>query len=308
MFKKICIIISIIVLLLVAVYFLFPGFVFNTAMFFEKKAAGLQEKTVLVEDHDIKYLEGGKGERILLVHGYGQNKENWLQMARYLTPNYHVICIDLPGAGESSKIESFKYTIDTQAKMLDKFCEKIGLIKFNIVGNSMGGSIAACYAIHAPQKVQSLALFNTGGVPSAEKSEFQKIIEAGGKNPLAVETSMDYEELLKFAFVKVPPIPGSIKNYLVDQAKKNQPFNEKIGKDLMEENYAIDTAWLNKSKIRTLILWGDTDRLCHVSGGLILNREISGSELVIMKDCGHAPMAERPEETANHYMKFLREM
>lgn len=305
MLKKILITASVIVLLLIAVYFLFPGLVLDTAMYFERRAAGLELRTALVDDHTIMYLEGGEGENILLIHGYGQNKENWSRMAKFLTPSYHVICIDLLGAGKSSKVESFKYTINNQARFLDKFCEKIGLNTFHIVGNSMGGSVAACYALYAPQKIVSLALFDTAGVPKAEKSDFQKIMSSGGKNPFVIETSMDYDEFLKYVFVETPPIPGPVKNYFVEQAKENRIFNEKIGKDMEEEKYSIDTAGLNRSKIRTLILWGNNDRLCHVSGADILNKEIPGSILIIMDKCGHAPMIERPKETADHYIKFL---
>ncbi len=305
MLKKILIGLLIIGLISVAIYFFFPGVLVDLSMYAERNAAGLEVKSVQVDDHRVMYMEGGTGETLLFIHGYGQNKENWNMIAKYLTPDYHVVSLDLPGFGESSKIESENYSIKEQAKRLDRFCEKVNLEKFHIIGNSMGGSLAGCYALYAKEKVLSLALFNTSGVPKAEKSELQKVIEKGDKNPFIIETRMDFDEFLKWVFVKVPPMPGPVKDYFIEQAKKNKKFHEKIGKDLMDEKFAIDTSGLRKNKIKTLILWGDKDRLCHVSAAHILHKEIPGSKLVILKECGHGPMFEKPEEAAEHYVNFL---
>jgi len=63
---------------------------------------------------------------------------------------------------------------------------------------------------------------------------------------------------------------------------------------------------LPKIWTRTLILWGDTDRLLDVSCTEVLEKGLPSSTTVIMKDCGHVPMMERPEETARHYIGFLQ--
>lgn len=63
---------------------------------------------------------------------------------------------------------------------------------------------------------------------------------------------------------------------------------------------------LSKIRARTLILWGDTDRVLDVSCAQVLEKGLPSSTTVIMKDCGHAPLMERPEETARHYLDFLQ--
>ncbi|MDY6855979.1 MAG: hypothetical protein SWO11_14985 [Thermodesulfobacteriota bacterium] len=57
----------------------------------------------------------------------------------------------------------------------------------------------------------------------------------------------------------------------------NREFNEKIGIDMVDEEFAIDTSGLRKNKIKTLILWGDKDKICHVSAAYILHEEILDS-------------------------------
>ena len=65
-----------------------------------RKSAGLTEKYIDVGKFNICYMEGGKGETVLLVHGFTGWKEFWAAFAKYLVPKYHVVAIDLPGHGK----------------------------------------------------------------------------------------------------------------------------------------------------------------------------------------------------------------
>ncbi len=275
---------------------------YNFSIKSKRGAAGLTEKSIQVARHNIFYLEGGKGETILLIHGFGANKDNWPDLAKFLTPAYHVIALDLPGFGESSKINTESYSIDSQVKRLDKIVTTLGLNNFHIAGNSMGGMIAGQYAADVPEKVLSLALLANGGINSPEKSELEKLLEKG-KNPLLIETADDFEAMLEFAFVEPPSVPGFILNYLSDQAILNRDFNDKVFNEI--QNYSMEPA-LPKIKSKTLVIWGDTDRLLHVSSTKVLKEKLPQCTTVILKNCGHAPMMERPEETAEHYLSFLR--
>jgi abhydrolase domain-containing protein 6 len=69
----------------VGIYFLFPETVFNLALKAGRHSAGLAKKEIHVDDHKIVYLEGGKGQTILLLHGFAANKDNWIRFAKYLT-------------------------------------------------------------------------------------------------------------------------------------------------------------------------------------------------------------------------------
>ncbi len=303
--KKAVVVLILILLLPVILYLAFPGLLYESVVILGRKSVGVAEKSVEAADHTISYIEGGKGESILLVHGFSAEKDQWLRFARYFIPTYHVVAVDLPGFGQSSKKESVRYTIAAQVSMLNEFVNKVGLERFHIVGNSMGGSISGKYAVDYPDKIISLALFNTGGIPSAEKSEFAKLLEKG-ENPLLINTTEDFDSMMSFVSFERPSIPSFIKGYLVSQAISNRPFNEKILNDLVEERYSLE-AELSKIGNKTLILWGDTDRLIHVSATKILAQGLADSTTVIMKNCGHCPMAERPEETAAFYLKFLEQ-
>ncbi len=190
--------------------------------------------------------------------------------------------------------------------MLREFADRLKLEKFHIVGNSMGGAIAGRFAVEYPGRVLSLGLFAPGGVLSSEKSEFVRLLEKG-KNRLMVNTPGDFQKLLEFVFVKAPPLPGSIIRYLTLKSIENRPFNEKIFAQITREKYSLESE-IGKVKKPVLILWGDKDRILHVSGADILAKKVPGSKVVIMKNCGHVPMVERPGESARHYREFLKSL
>lgn len=150
----------------------------------ERGLAGLSEHSVQVDNLEIAYLEGGseKNPTLLLIHGFGADKDNWLRFARPLTERYHVVALDLPGFGDSSKPQQASYDVGTQAERVANFAAAIGVRRLHLAGNSMGGHIAALYAARHPEQVLSLALIDNAGVMPARKSELFEDLERG-ENP-----------------------------------------------------------------------------------------------------------------------------
>jgi pimeloyl-ACP methyl ester carboxylesterase len=301
--KKLLIATLILLFIPVVIYFGFPEVLYNYSITSIRKAAGLSKKVIKVDYYSIHYLEGGRGETILLLHGFGANKDNWSRLAESLTEKYHVVAVDLPGFGESSKIKTDSYHIAGQAKRVNRIVETLGLKKFHIGGNSMGGAISGKYAVDYPDKVLSLALLNTAGIHSGEKSEFRKLLEKGD-NPLLVKTPEDFKRTMRFVFVDPPPIPGRIIDYLTKQSIMSRDFHEKIFSQIVKENYSLEDD-LSKIIAKTIVIWGDKDRVIHVSCTDVIKNGLPGSTIVVLKNCGHLPMIERPEETAGYYLEFL---
>ena len=304
--KKILVSAAVLIVLAACVfYFAFPERLYRISVALERKTAGLTEKQVKVGQFTICYLEGGQGETLLLLHGFGADKDNWNRLAKHLTPKFHVVAIDVPGFGMSSRPETESYTIRDQALRLDLIVAALGLDSFHLAGNSMGGAIAGRYAAEFPDKVRTLALVNTGGIANCpKKSELSKQLEEG-KNSLLLETPEDFEKMLAFVFVRPPWIPGPVKAHLARQAIERRSFNEKVFRQIHAEGSDLEPE-LSRIRARTLILWGDQDRLIDVSCTEVLEKGLADSTTAILKDCGHAPMIERPEETARLYLGFLK--
>ena len=197
-----------IVLAVVVVYFAFPDVAFKLLLKAERSSAGLEQHSIKVDGLHIEYLEGGQGDVVLLLHGFGANKDNWTRISKHITPHYRVIAPDLPGFGESSRQPDANYTIAAQADRVNAFVRTLGIQSFHLGGSSMGGNIAGVYAAQHPESVISLWLVAPGGVASADPSEMKKELDAGKSNPLVVESVEDYKRLIDFIFVKKPFIPA----------------------------------------------------------------------------------------------------
>lgn len=294
----------IVIVLCVIAYFAAPPYLYKSFFDKSRKEAGLQIKTMDIPGFQMVYAEGGSGEPLILIHGFGGSKDNWIYFAKALTPQYRVIIPDLPGFGDSSKPQDKSYSIKEQVKRVDQFLAALKINKAHFVGNSMGGSIAGMYSITYPQKVKTLALFDTGGVMSPIKSELFLLREKG-INPLVVKETGDFDRLLRMNFYTPPRIPSIIKKYLASQAIEAAPMNELIFGELSRGDMWTLGDNLDKIQAPTLIVWGDSDKILHVSTVDILKKNIKNSTVVIIKECGHVPMLEKPRETAAAYRAFL---
>lgn len=271
----------------------------------ERQKSGLSEKSVDVGDHKIVYLEGGKGETVILLHGFGDAKDSWVAFARKLTPQYRVIIPDLPGFGESTKRMDGRYDIATQVTRLHQFAGRLGVNKFHVAGNSMGGTIAGIYAADHPSAVLSLSLLDAGGVADREQSVFTAELNKG-VNPLLVKKPEDFDRLLAFMFVTPPSLPGSLKKVIAQKAVESYDFNQKVFNELNLGNM-LETRF-GDIKAKTLVIWGDTDRIFPASSARVIENGIQGAKRLILKNCGHLPMVEKPEESSSAYLEFIRSL
>ena len=217
---------------LVSLYYLFPETTFDILIKAERAASGLEQRRIDANGLRFSYLEGGSGEVLILLHGFGANKDNWTRIAKYFTPHFRVISPDLTGFGESSPAPDGDYTIQAQIKRVNMFVQAMGIQSFNLGGSSMGGSIAGAYASIYPENVRSLLLISPGGVVSAEPSEMHRRLMDGEPIPLVATNAEEYEHLLDFVFFKRPFIPLPIKKVLRQEAITHQPLNVKIFKQL----------------------------------------------------------------------------
>lgn len=306
-------IIAFLVLLLTGIYFLFPETLFKLAVNAERRSAGLIKKEIQVDDHKIVYLEGGKGQTIFMLHGFGGSKDNWTRFAKYLTGEYHVVIPDLAGFGESSQLPQESYDAEKQLKRIDRFAEALKLEKFHLAGNSMGGMFAAMYGAKYPQKVITVALFAPAGAGSPNPSEVAILIKSG-KNPLLTASAEDFDQLLNLCFVKPPSMPARFKKVLAADAVAHTAFNKKIWDDMKWnptretpssiENFLVP--YLPQIQAPVLIVWGDRDKILDVGGVPVLEKNLKNYKTVILKETGHIPMLEHPRETASHYAGYLK--
>ncbi|MEO6894319.1 MAG: alpha/beta hydrolase, partial [Ginsengibacter sp.] len=120
---------------------------------------GFQNKYETVNGIKIHYVIGGKGEPLLLIHGFGQNWFMWNRLMPELSKHFTVITPDLPGVGESGKPKD-GYDKKSMAADLHGLIKKLGYDKINLAGHDIGLMVAYAYAAQFGTEVKRIALMD----------------------------------------------------------------------------------------------------------------------------------------------------
>ena len=252
------------------------------------------------------YLDGGRGETVLLVHGFGADKYRFGPIVPHLSRFHRVVVPDLPGFGESAKGTSLPYDIKSQARRLARFVDAAGLGRFHLVGLSMGGYLSALYAAKYPERVRRLVLIDAAGVRSPRPSFMLRRFEKDGTILLLYRSRSQFDDLLAALFYSPPWIPGPIKDLTVRQALINFDLRVKVLADLFEGGTDLLDSRLGDIRAQTLILWGADDRIVDPSSVEIFTRGIHNSRAVVMDKCGHIPIIEKWRESSRICREFLK--
>ena len=272
----------------------------------ERSRAGVERKEITLADGThVVYLEGGSGAPLVLVHGFGADKDNFTRVARFLTPHYRVIAPDLVGFGESAHRADVDYRYAAQAERLHAFVQALGLQRIDLGGNSMGGGIAMSYAAQHPQDVASLWLIDCAGIAEAPPSELARVIKTTGANPLMIAQESDYPAFIKFVMSDPPWIPGAVMDVLARERIANQALERQVFQQIATDSVSAAVTGL---KTPTLVMWGEEDRALSVGTVPVLQKLLPNAQAIVMPHVGHAPMIERPEESAADYVRFRTQL
>ena len=270
---------------------------------FERFSAGLKRRAIQVGDHRVVYSEGGKGEPVVLVHGFGASADSWNRFAARLTKRYRVIAPDLPGWGASTRLETESYSYPKQVERLHQFLAQLGLRRVHLVGHSMGGFIASAYAAQYPDQIITLTLMAPHGVVEPQPSDLALSV-AKGDNWLVADSPQAFNRLLNNVFAKRPYIPGPVLRYLAKRTIQGSAKSAKIFAEMQTNDPPLEER-LPRIKAPTLVIWGDQDRVLHVSSVDVFKQGIRSSEVLLLRGCGHMPMAENTRACADAWLALL---
>jgi pimeloyl-ACP methyl ester carboxylesterase len=268
----------------------------------ERRISGLTTRHARVDGFDIPYLEGGSGEVLLLIHGFGGDKDNFTRIARFLTPHYRVLIPDLPGFGDASRDPKASYGMADQVARIHSFMTQLGITRFHMGGNSMGGFISAQFAVPYGHMVQSLWLLDPGGTAASHSSALMLHYQKTGANPLLVQRVEDFNETIHATTHKTPFVPRVARVALGRRAVADFELHTSIMRQLadsplLEQSYQpMDTP--------ALIVWGKEDQILSPAGAESFRQLFPNSTVILMDGIGHLPMAEAPAQTARDYLAY----
>lgn len=272
----------------------------------ERAISGLDRKVLQIDGFVVPYLQGGQGEPLVLIHGFGGSKDNFNRVAYYLTRDYTVYSIDVPGFGASTRDMDADYVINTQIDRVHEIIDKLGLQKPHIGGNSMGGWISGAYAAKYPDNVASVWFLAPAGLLESRKSEVIQKFEQTGEIMLTASNREEFEKIVDVVMYERPAFaPGFVIDAMAARAAADQPLHKRIYKDFKTVTSDLATV-LPASGYRGpgLIVWGKEDRVLHVDGAAELKTAMPGFDVILMDKVGHVPMMEKPEQVAADYVKW----
>jgi pimeloyl-ACP methyl ester carboxylesterase len=269
---------------------------------------------VEIDGTPVNYVDLGAGERepVVFVHGLGGQWQNWLENLPRAAQERRVVALDLPGFG-LSPMPRHQITISGYGRVVNALCERLGLGRVDVVGNSMGGYIAAEVAIQFPQRVDQLLLVSAAGITSADLAHAPIMTLGRVASAIATHTTAQDRQLAArpksrhLALQFVARHPSRLKADLAYEG-----FFKGTGKpgftDALRASLNYDFRdRLPEIRVPTLIVWGENDAIIPVKDAHEFERLIPDSRKVVMRDTGHVSMAERPATFNELMMEFLAE-
>ena len=273
---------------------------------YERNKSDLETKAfTLASGEQMTYLEGGNlaGEPLLLIHGFGGNKDNFTRIADKLE-DYHLIIPDLLGFGNSSKPLQADYRADAQAKRLHELLQAKGMASaIHVGGNSMGGAISVAYAAMYPNSVKSLWLLDSGGFWPADMQREFKASDLDN-SPLLIDSTEEYFAMYKTVMYKPPYVPKTVQAVFAQQSIANRALNTKILKQIVADNVETRAKVVAKYNIPTLIVWGEEDKIIKPETAKVMSKLMPQAQVIMMSEVGHVPMVEAVKESADDYKAF----
>ena len=258
-------------------------------------------KEVLVFGQKIHYVEAGTGPTVILLHGLGGSTQVWQFNIAALAEKYHVVVPDQIGFGKSDK-PLVNYRIRTYVDFLDQFCKQLKIDRATLIGNSMGGWIAAMFTATFPDRVDKLVLVDAAGYAPP------KDIDTGTFHGLNPTTREGMKILVgKVFYNKIFQTDAAIDQAIAARLAAGDGYTiNRITESIIRGEDFLDGI-VKTIKRPTLIIWGRQDGLVSLAEGERFNKDMAGSKLIVIDQCGHVPNVEKPTEFNAAVLKFLTE-
>ena len=263
-----------------------------------------------VDEMNVHYRDEGEGFPIVLIHGTAASLHTWDAWTDELKKTNRVIRMDLPAFGITGPNKNADYSLKAYTNFIHTFLFKLGLERFHIVGNSLGGNIAWNYAADHPDMVEKLILVDASGLPT-------------NKQPPAI-FKMAKTPVLSSLFLYVTPkflIKKNIEEVYEDDSKITEDLitryhkmalragNRKAFIDRAKTDFKLDAS-VNLDKLKsiqtpTLLIWGAKDNWIPLDNGKRMDSIMVNSQLKVLENSGHVPMEENPIESLKLMNEFL---
>ena len=251
----------------------------------------------------VNYSIQGKGDAVLLLHGFGENSLIWQDQVHFLKENYTIVTPDLPGSGKSSILEQELVTIQDYAACIFALLQNEKIEKCYLLGHSMGGYITLAFAAEYPEKLMGFGLINsTAFADNAEKK----------KSRLQGIEMIKEHGAYSFLKTAIPTLfAKSFKNEhpekVADLVEKSKQFSNEalIQYYTAMMNRPDSTEVLQNSQLRVLFVIGTEDNAAPLTDLLQQIHLPQNAQIHILDGVGHMSMIEASPKVNDYLIEFL---
>ena len=255
-------------------------------------------QVVDVREQKIQYYEAGQGDVVIFLHGLGSNSQDWVQNLGPVAKKHRAIAIDQIGFGHSSK-PLLDYSIATFSEYLLGFMQALNIPRASLVGNSLGGWVAADFAIRHPEMVDQLVLVDAAGL----KPDLDVPILPQGLNP---GTLLGARRVWKFLEANKR---WTTEDLSLDAFERHMNIGDHLTIAAVLVNMLIGGEFLDSKlgsvQAPTLLIWGQGDILIPAAYAERYEKGITNAKLVTIKNASHLPMMQKPRDVNKALLKFL---
>lgn len=253
-----------------------------------------------------KWADNNKSESIILLHGFLSDMNSLSELASRLSEDFNVLCIDLPGFGQSP-LESIDVTFLDVLSRIKAVLDKLKLKRVHLFGYSMGGRIATALLIHYPKLFRSAILeSSTIGIKDEDKRAERLQIDIAR----AQHIRNDFEGFLD-EWEAMPLFESKERlnqvSYLKQRENRSAQNSLFVARSLLVYGTGVQPYFgdlFQHIECPILLIVGKKDEK-FVKINTAMNNSNKSSELVIVDNAGHNVHLEAPDEFYQHVQKFL---
>jgi pimeloyl-ACP methyl ester carboxylesterase len=272
-------------------------------------SAGLRRRTIKAGPDELAvFIRAGDPSLapLVMVHGFGGDKETWLLTAPLLRRKRGIVAIDLPGHGRSSDVDDADIaTPRRHATAVLGVLDALAIPRAIIVGNSLGGGIALRIAADTPDRVAAMVLIASTGPWSHATDEARSWAESD--NPLipgASDAAM--RAFMERVTEKPPAVPKAVIRYVTARrSARSERLRRLFGHFIQARGAEAIPSELAAIRAPTLVIHGERDRVIDVSSAHKLARGLPASTLYVLPGIGHVPQLEAPGRVARIIDRYL---
>ncbi|KAH9512570.1 Alpha beta hydrolase [Bulinus truncatus] len=283
-------------------------------------------KTKFIGDEEMIFCYGERNSpqpgkpSLVFVHGFSSSKDQWISCFNGLPKDLHMIAVDLPGHGFSSRpADDIELGLEYAVVTFNKFLQLVGLYdqKLHLVGSSLGGAIVGLYAAKHPEKVAKVTMICPAmktPIDSNFAVQLRDALTVGHENltynhsVLLANDVQSLKNLLECSCYNKTVLKLSdqfFKGFLTLRLPKMDFYLRLFKAITKEEHFDLLANLAHQINIPSQLIWGKEDELIHVSGADLLKSKLPNCRYVdIIENCGHAIDLDRPGALNKHLLKY----